>query len=310
LIEKRYFFALSIKKISAKETMIREFKTFIAVARDGTFTGAGRALGLTQSAVSAQMRRLEDYLGIVLFDRTGKSAVLNSAGMDVLPQAQELVAMAERMTISSEAGHVKGFLRVGAIASVQQHLLVDALKDFRQSYPDVRIRIIPGVSLSLLGQVDAGEVDMALMLRPPFTLPPELTWHTLLQEQIVLAMPESLSIQSWREALATQPFIRYDRASFGGRLVDVFLKKHHLAVQEAIELDEMDAIANLVRAGLGVALVPKTRDFDARGLRLDDLGDAGFKRDIGLIAPRSIEAGSLVDRLSQCLFSAARDSTE
>lgn len=49
--------------------MIKEFKTFIAVARDGTFTGAGAQLGLTQSAVSAQIRRLEDYLGVALFDR-------------------------------------------------------------------------------------------------------------------------------------------------------------------------------------------------------------------------------------------------
>jgi len=286
--------------------MIREFNTFIAVARDGTFTGAGRILGLTQSAVSAQMRRLEEYVGVVLFDRTGKSATLNAAGRDLLPQAQELVAMAERMTTSANAGHVTGFLRVGAIASVQQHLLVAALKEFRQSFPDVRLRIVPGVSLNLLGQVDAGEVDMALMLRAPFALPPELTWQTLLQEPIVLATPEAWPVQSWRDALTTQPFIRYDRSSFGGRLVDVFLKRHRLVVQESIELDEMDAIANLVRTGLGVALLPLTRDFDARGLRIDDLGECGFKRDIGLVAPRQLESGSLVERLSECIFSAAQ----
>lgn len=286
--------------------MIREFKTFIAVARDGTFTGAGRGLGLTQSAVSAQMRRLEDYLGAVLFERTGKSAILNAAGRDLLPQAQELVAMAQRMALSVGAGQVTGFLRVGAIASVQQHLLVRALKDFRQTFPDVRIRVVPGVSLNLLGQVDAGEVDMAIMLRAPFALPPELAWHTLLQEPIVLAMPQSWPAQSWRDALATQPFIRYDRSSFGGRLVDLFLKKHRIVVQESIELDEMDAIANLVRAGLGVALLPLTRDFDPRGLRLDDLGEASFSRDIGLVAPKALEAGSLVERLGHCIFSAAQ----
>ena len=286
--------------------MIREFKTFIAVARDGTFTGAGRLLGLTQSAVSAQMRRLEDYVGVALFERTGKSAVLNAAGRDLLPQAEELVAMAERMTLSAGAGHVRGLLRVGAIASVQQRLLVDALKAFRESFPDVRVRVIPGVSLSLLGQVDAGEIDLAVMLRPPFALPPELAWRPLLQEPIVLAVPADLPEQSWREALTSQPFIRYDRSSFGGRLVDLFLKKQRIAVREAIELDEMDAIANLVRGGLGVALVPRTRQFDASGLRIDDLAEAGFKRDIGLVAPPLSEAGPLAGHLMECLERAAQ----
>lgn len=286
--------------------MIREFKTFIAVARDGTFTGAGRSLGLTQSAVSAQMRRLEDYLGVVLFERTGKSAVLNAAGRDLLPQAEELVAMAERMAVSAGAGRVRGLLRVGAIASVQQHLLVDALKAFRLRFPDVRVRVIPGVSLTLLGQVDAGEIDMAVMLRPPFALPPELGWQPLLQEPIVLAVPADMPALSWREALTTQPFIRYDRSSFGGRLVDLFLKKHRIAVREAVELDEMDAIANLVRGGLGVALVPLTRHFDRRGLRLDDLAEAGIKRDIGLVAHLPLDAGSLAGHLRDCLTQAAQ----
>ena len=58
----------------------------------------------------------------------------------------------------------------------------------RQGYPDVRVRIVPGVSLSLLGQVDAGEVDMALLIRPPFTLPPELGWQPLLREEVVLSL--------------------------------------------------------------------------------------------------------------------------
>ena len=286
--------------------MIREFKTFIAVARDGTFTGAGRLLGLTQSAVSAQMRRLEDYVGVRLFERTGKSAVLNAAGRDLLPQAEELVAMAEQMTVSAGAGHVRGLLRVGAIASVQQRLLVDALKAFREAFPDVRVRVIPGVSLSLLGQVDAGEIDLAVMLRPPFALPPELAWRPLMQEPIVLAVPVDLPAQSWREALTSQPFIRYDRSSFGGRLVDLFLKKQRIVVREAIELDEMDAIANLVRGGLGVALVPRTRQFDASGLRVDDLGEAGFKRDIGLVAPPLSEVGPLAGHLMECLERAAQ----
>ncbi|CAB3709212.1 HTH-type transcriptional activator CmpR [Achromobacter deleyi] len=284
--------------------MIKEFKTFIAVARDGTFTGAGAQLGLTQSAVSAQIKRLEEYLGVALFDRGARAATLNAHGREMLPQAEELVAMAERMATAG-AGHVSGSLRIGAIASVQQDLLVRALGEFRAGYPDVRVRIVPGVSLSLLGQVDAGEVDMALLIRPPFALPPELGWQPLLREEVVLAMPESMPLAPWRELLATQPFIRYDRASFGGRVVDLFLKKQRITVHEAVELDEIEAIANMVRHGLGVGLLPRLRGLNLDGLRLLSLGEAAFYREIGIIGRLPFDAGSVGGKMAECLGRAA-----
>lgn len=288
--------------------MLKEFKTFIAVARDGTFTGAGSQLGLTQSAVSAQIRRLEDYLGVTLFDRGPRAALLNAQGREMLPQAEELVAMAERMAASAGGAHVSGLLRIGAIASVQQDLLVHAVGEFRAVYPDVRVRIVPGVSLSLLGQVDAGEVDLAVLIRPPFALPPELGWQPLMSEPVMLAMPASMPVAPWRELLATQPFIRYDRASFGGRVVDVFLKKHRITVHEAVELDEIEAIAGMVRHGLGVALLPRLRRLDMTGLRLLPLDEHAFHREIGIIGRLPFDPGSVREKIAQCLHRAAGDS--
>ncbi|WP_019936983.1 LysR family transcriptional regulator [Bordetella sp. FB-8] len=287
--------------------MLREFKTFVAVARGGTFTGAGRQLGLTQSAVSAQIRRLEAWLGAELFDRGAKSAELNAQGRELLPQIEALVAMAQGIVEQAAGpGRVSGRLRVGAIASAQQDLLVRALAYFRGDYPDVQVRLVPGVSLNLLGQVDAGEIDLAVMIRPSFALPAELSWQPLVREPMVLAAPRHAPRVAWRELLAGQPFIRYDRASFGGRLVDGFLKKQRIAVREAIELDEIDAIANLVRQGLGVALMPHTRQLDTRGLRLIGLDEPGFHREIGIVARRPLERAPLAAALVRCLVQAAR----
>jgi DNA-binding transcriptional LysR family regulator len=284
--------------------MLTEFQTFVAVARDGTFTGAGRKLGLTQSAVSAQIRRLEEFLGVSLFDRTARSAALNDAGREILAQTEEVLGLVNRMVAQAGSGHVTGSLRVAAIASVQQDLLVSALRLFRADFPDVSVRIVPGVSLSLLAQVDAAEVDLAVLIRPPFNLPHELAWHPLMSEPMVLAVAGALPAMTWREALASQPFIRYDRASFGGRLVDAFLRRHRLTVHEAVELDEIDAIANLVRAGLGVALMPRTRQLDATGLRLLDLGAAGFDREIGIVIRRSVDASGVAARMVACIKAA------
>jgi DNA-binding transcriptional LysR family regulator len=283
--------------------LLTEFRTFVAVARDGTFTGAGQRLGLTQSAVSAQIRRLEEFLGVTLFDRTARSAALNATGREILAQTQEVLGLVDRM-VTHAGGHITGSLRVAAIASVQQDLLVKALHAFRADFPDVSVRIVPGVSLALLGQVDAAEVDLAVLIRPPFNLPPELTWQPLLAEPMVLAVPASLPALSWRDALASQPFIRYERASFGGRLVDAFLRRHRIAVHEAVELDEIDAIANLVRAQLGVALMPHTRYLDTAGLRLLGLGAAGFEREIGIVIRRSADPAGVAARMAECLRAA------
>ncbi|WP_042567709.1 LysR family transcriptional regulator, partial [Ralstonia solanacearum] len=199
--------------------MLRELKTFIAVARYGTFAGAGERIGLTQSAVSAQIQRLEASLGFPLFDRTGRSATLNAAGRDALALAENIVAMVERLGEQGGSNEQRALLRVGAIASAQASFLVDALIRFRAEFPLCRTRILPGVSLDLLGLVDAGEIDLAVLIRPPFAVPADLEWRTLVAEPFVLLAPAGLPGDDWRTLLETAPFIRYDRRSFGGRRV-------------------------------------------------------------------------------------------
>ena len=124
---------------------------------------------------------------------------------------------------------------------------------------------------------------------------------------MALAVPAAMPEAPWRELLATQPFIRYDRASFGGRVVDLFLKKHRIRVHEAVELDEIEAIANMVRHGLGVALLPRLRRLDMTGLRLLPLGEAAFQREIGLIGRLPFEPGSMRGKIAECLLAAAAE---
>lgn len=285
--------------------MIRELRTFLAVARNGTFAGAGQRLGLTQSAVSAQIRRLEDMLGAELFERGARSANLNALGRQMVQQAKEVVGLVDRMIAHAGGGPVTGSLRVGAIASVQQALLVRALGTFRAEFPDVTVRIVPGVSLALLGQVEVAEVDLAVLIRPPFALPADLAWQTLVNEPFRLAMAADAAPLTWREALASQPFIRYERSSFGGRLVEGFLRKQRIEVHEAMELDEIDAIANLARNGLGVALLPEAEQLDLTGLRMVDLGTATFYREIGIVSRVPDAPDSVASKMAACLAQAA-----
>jgi DNA-binding transcriptional LysR family regulator len=139
--------------------------------------------------------------------------------------------------------------------------------------------------MELVNLVDAGEIDMAVIIRPPFSLQSDLRWTTLALEPYRLIVPRDVPGDDWSALLSSQPFIRYDRSSFGGRQVDRFLRQMHFTLREVCELDELEAIIKLVENGVGVALVPQTathQDWPA-GVRALDLGQHTFHRDIGLV---------------------------
>lgn len=269
--------------------MIRELKTFVAVAQAGSFAAAGDRIGLTQAAVSAQMQRLEAHLGFTLFERTGRSAHLNRRGAELLAQAQALLQQFARLGAPAQDDGRAVRLCIGAIASVQRAGLPAVLAGFHRAWPGSHSRLVPGLSMDLADQVDAGELDLAIVIRPPFALQSDLRWTTLESEPFRLLVPCTTPGEDWRALLTQQPFIRYDRTSFGGRLVDRFLRQQALPVQEVCELDELDAIVGLVAQGLGVALVPQTAAQTTTpgrwpaGVRAVDLGPQTFHRDIGLL---------------------------
>jgi DNA-binding transcriptional LysR family regulator len=265
--------------------MIPELKTLVAVAREGTFAAAGQQIGLTQAAVSAQMKRLEDALGFDLFERTGRSARLNHRGQQTLAQARELLRLYEQLGSNEPLRGEAVFVSLGAIASVQQTVLPGALAQFHSDLPGSRSRIVPGVSSDLLNAVDAGELDAAVIIRPPFALPSDLRWTALAHEPFRLLVPRALKGRPWRSVLQEQGFIRYDRHSFGGRQVDRFLRARRLSVHELCEVDDLEAIARMVGKGMGVALLPQTADGRRwpAGVHAIDLGAQTFHREIGLV---------------------------
>lgn len=286
--------------------MFRELKTFVAVAREGTFAATGQKIGLTQAAISAQMQRLEEALGFAVFDRTGRSAQLNPMGHQTLARAQELIRLYDNLSSRSVAGMGAVHVNIGAIASVQRSLLPDTLARFHKQYRDCTTRVIPGLSMALLDQVDAGEIDMAVVIRPPFSMQRDLRWTTLAHQPFRLIVPRQVEGDDWSELLSREPFIRYDRASFGGRQVDRFLRAAHVKVRQVCEVDELEAIVRLVANGTGIALVPRTGSFRRwpAAVRVIDLGHHTFHRDIGLVHRASRHLSEPAQALAQLLRNA------
>jgi DNA-binding transcriptional LysR family regulator len=289
--------------------MIRELKTLLAIARCGSFAAAGHNIGLTQSAVSAQIKNLEAALGLRLFDRTGRSAHLNAAGLRALPLAEQIVETFALMGQPESLDGYRGELRIGAIGTVQTGLLPGVLLRLREEAPGVAPKLVPGVSLNLLSQVDAGEIDLAILIRPPYALPKELHAELIVKEPFVLITPLAIEGDDPLKLIVEQPFVRYDRSSFGGRQVSQFLRKHQLDVRPGLELDELDAIVKMVESGLGVALVPKAGLWLERtpSVRIVALGNATFYRELVLVSRHSAHRLPLHQLFRRCLWESVDD---
>jgi len=284
--------------------MFTELKTFVAVARYGTFFAAGDKIGLTQSAVSGQIKRLEEHLGFNLFDRTGRSAVINAAGVRTLERAKAILASVDALGNSDDES---GCVRVGTIAS-QISLLTRVIQKFRERYAKYRVHVVSGLSLHLMDQVDTGELDFAL-IRTPFDFPPELQWSSLKREPYVLIAPTSMPGDDWRELLQAQPFLRYDRLSFGGRQIDRFLQSLPFDVMDTTELPG-SAMLKAVGNGLGVAIVSMSEAHVPlpEGIRMLPLDRTDFNREIGLVQRRGGKHGVAADHLVECFTTVAAAS--
>lgn len=270
--------------------MLTELRTLIAIAKLGTFTLAGDRVGLTQTAVSGQMKRLETQLGRTLFLRTGRSATLNAAGHLAVERALEIVALADALIDPASEKTRQETLRIGAIASAQLHLVRAALPIFREQFPHAQVQIIPGTSLELIDRLDADDLDLALVIAPRFWHLKTLLWSPLTQEPFVMVAPIDTSVESWQAAAALFPFIRYDRQSFGGREVAHFLEHNNVSVQDWVELDDIPSILAMVQDGLGISIVPRSMAYKEQFKRLAiiELGDPTFLRTIGTVYSRKM----------------------
>jgi DNA-binding transcriptional LysR family regulator len=138
-------------------------RTFVAVAETGNFTRAGELVGRTQSAVSMQVRRLEDAVGDVLFERGSRGVVLTRRGSLLLPNARRIVALMQETVAAFRAPPLSGHVRIGIPEEYGQYILPRALGAFSKRHADVDLTVNYGCSAVHLAKVRAGELDLAVI---------------------------------------------------------------------------------------------------------------------------------------------------
>src|SRR4051812_37279346 len=234
---------------------IRLLRTFAAVAGEGSFAAAAPRVALTQAAVGQQMRALEGELRRPLFERQGKSVVLNEAGRELVPQVRRLLALYDQMLAPARTAEaLAGTVHLGAVVSAVRPL-IQATLALKARHPALDLHVSAAKSIELIERVQSGELDAAIVVREPGARP-DLVWTALYDEPMVLLVPRKLEEANARTVLQRQPFIRFDPTQHTGRLVERTLKRLRVKPQEFLELNALESIVDLVRSGLGVAVVP------------------------------------------------------
>ncbi|MDE8349581.1 MAG: LysR family transcriptional regulator [Acidocella sp.] len=234
---------------------IRDLKTFLAIAKAGSFVAAARTVYRTQSAVTAQMQALEEQLGVVLFDRSTRPPTLTDEGRGFIAKAQNVVAEYERLFDEPQAEHLRGNLRLGVVPSVITGLTPRVLVMLRDRYPGLHVELAMGLSAELAERVRRNLLDVALV-SDPLEKGFSLQWSPFLREPLVLVAPIDAPTQSVEDLLEKYPFIRYTRHAWVGQLIEKQLKQQKLRVRETMVLDTLEAIIAMVHAGMGVSIVP------------------------------------------------------
>ncbi|MBK5000238.1 LysR family transcriptional regulator [Pseudomonas sp. S31] len=277
----------------------RYLDSFLQVAELGSTAAAARKLNLTPTAVAQRIKALENELGQPILTRAGRRMQLTGAGQALLEPARELLARAGELRAIAALDSVVGELRIGCITTALSYLVPNVLANLIQNYAHLHPHLEPAFSTELYQKVVSGQIDIALLVKPQFELPKEFTWQPVSDEPFVVLAPRELANVDPHELLATQPFIRYHRSSWGGVMAAKYLLQAGIQPHERFEIDALDAIAAMVRGNLGVSLVPRWRPLHAG---LDELAQIplpapGLSRPIGLLWKRNTAKARLIDVL-------------
>ena len=274
-------------------------QTLRAILVHGNFTAAGAAVGCTPSAVSLQIKQLEQYFGQPLFDRSTRVVRPTPFAIEVASAASEFADRIETLR-SKPSLKVEGKIRLGVITSMQSDLLPEALRTLGRRHPSLEVQVPPlNDTDELLTELRAGRIEAALVARPERGGSTRMVWHEVhRQPYVVLAPPDVLQAEP-RVLLKTYGWIGYDTGLSGGRVAAREARRLVPHISPRMELRSMDAIVSMVGMGMGVTILPRPRSRLLAAYKVQEfsLGRTAPFRRISLVWRRADEGNRKIAAL-------------
>jgi DNA-binding transcriptional LysR family regulator len=262
--------------------------TFLEVAKLGSFSRAGEKVFRSQSAVSAQIRQLEQEYGDRLLDRSGKTVKLTPAGQVFYDYAERLKRLREEslVAVADHSGTPRGTLHVGANEATCLYVLPEVFAEYCRRYPLVQINIYRNFSYKITEKLENGSVEVGILTLPVQSQSLEI--QPIFRDKLMLMVSPSNPLAR-QETAAVSDIVKHPvllpKTGHTRRLLDKLFRPHRDQLQVRMELPSIGMIKSFVAADLGVSLISASfaRDEAASGrVKLIDLEDAELYRELGL----------------------------
>ena len=260
-------------------------RAFLAVAEIGTVSGAAATLNRTQAAVSMQLRKLEDLVGVRLFLRSSKGLSLTAQGQIMLPYAREIVTLADEAGKRLSGKTIRDRVRLGVVEDFAAGYLIEILRNFRDQNPDIEIDIIiePNRRLATLfndGLLDLTVCDTSCLQRKPTLVWTEYMMWTVRSDFIV-------------DAAKPLPIIMFDEGCPWTIPVTGALSQRNIAWKTACVASTLVAVATAVRVGIGIApMIVNTQPEGCRTLDKSSDLPGPVRIEIGLYSQPEMAEGA------------------
>lgn len=225
-------------------------RTFLAVAEAGNVTRAAESVGRTQSAVSMQIRRLEDGIGDVLFARGPRGVVLTHRGSQLLPYARRIVGLLEETSAAMRTKPLDGPVRIGVPEEYGQTLLPRALAAFAERHPAVEVTVRSDTSVRQVAALEKDQLDLAIVYTP----------DRQAGEDVLCVDPTvwATSIAHRLEERDPVPVALFSDSSWCSRAAIDSLVQHGIRYRVAYTSDTLGGLISVASAGLAVASLSRS----------------------------------------------------
>ncbi|KAF0093922.1 MAG: LysR family transcriptional regulator [Puniceicoccaceae bacterium 5H] len=237
----------------------RQLLNFVTLARTGSYTRAAQELNLTQSAISHSIKALETDLGYKLVKRAGQRLLLTEHGEIFNTEAQQIVEsmirLRHRLDELGEWG--RGRLRVAASNTACQYLIPSILREFKQSFPQCNVSLMPADTPLAIEALRANQVDLAVGINP--TTATDLSFYPLFNDELRLIFSPQHAWARQRtigiEDIARETILSYSRSSLTFTMLESYLNRAGMRLRPPLEVGSMEAIKEMARIGQGVGVV-------------------------------------------------------
>ncbi|MCG8351939.1 MAG: LysR family transcriptional regulator [Chloroflexales bacterium] len=249
------------------DMLLSQLEVLIAIVDTGSLTEAGEAVGLTQSAVSYSLSKLEAELGVTLLERGRQGIAVTRIGDDVLQHARNIVSQIDiiRQKTARERGIAVGKVRFGCVSQVPARFLTGIIRNFQRQYPGIQVVLFQGSSSEIVEWLDHHTIDVGTVVDPapyPISTPlVENEIHAVLPQEHRLAEQATISIND----LIGEPFIGFKREI--SRLTALLRVTEKSKLDIRYQVNETSTIYAMIREGMGFSILPSMLiDADTEGI--------------------------------------------